>query len=97
MSIIEKIRPKDEASRRLFPGFLAFAVALVGFGLAVVADWASIRWLGFVAFAMIASAVLGGFIFIIWGFITFPRKLRRDIEQFRERQQSAGKHNEWKP
>jgi hypothetical protein len=46
---------------------------------------------------MVASAVLGGFIFIIWGFIKFPRQLRRDIEQFRERQQSAGKHTDWKP
>ena len=97
MAIVEKLRPKDEASRRLFPGFVACAVALIGFGLAVVADWASIRWLGFVAFAMVASAVLGGFIFIIWGFVKFPQQLRRDLQQFRERQQITWKHDDWKP
>jgi hypothetical protein len=97
MSIIERIRPKDEASRRLFPGFAAFVVALIGVGLGIVADWASVRWLGYIAFIMVAAAVLGGFIFIIWGFVTFPGQLRRDLQQFRERQQSTWKHNDWKP
>ena len=97
MSILDKLRPEDEASRRLFPGLVAFAVAAIGAVLVFLSEWLSVRWLGAVGGIMVIVGVAGGFLFIAWGFITFPREIIKSLREFRKRQQSTWKRPDWKP
>ncbi len=57
----------NEASRRMFPGFLAFCVAGAGTALGFIASAMSVRWLGILAFNITGLGVFGGFVFILRG------------------------------
>jgi len=63
MSLIDKFLPND-ANRRLFLGFIAFLVALVGVILGFTAAAIESKLLGVVGYIITVIGVLGGFVFI---------------------------------
>jgi hypothetical protein len=97
MSLLDKFRPEDQESRLLFPGLGAFAIALLGGGVAVVGDWLSAQWAVRAGAVILVIGIVGGFLFIIWGFITAPREIMRNLRAFRERERSKWRRDDWKP
>ena len=61
----------NEANRRLFPGFVAFCVALGGVTLGFVASYFAIGWLSRIAFVITVVGVAGGFVFVAHGWWRF--------------------------
>ena len=78
-------------------GMVAFSVAAIGFGLALVAQWLSLQWLGTIAFVITVAGVLAGFIAMALGLLAAPREFGRELEEFRESQQKTWKRPDWKP
>ena len=66
MSLINKFLP-DEANRRLFPGFVAFLVALLGVILGFIASAIESNVFGVVAYVITVIGVLGGLVFVGYG------------------------------
>ena len=79
----------NRANRRLFPGFVAFAVAAIGVALGFVAQWLSVKWLGMVAFFVVAIGVVFGFGAVVWLFITTPREIARQFGSSTSRDKDA--------
>ena len=97
MRIIEWLKPGDEETRSGYPAYMGFFVALIGAaiaGIGLLLEW---WWLYFIGFAVTAVGVIGGGIFVLWGFVTFPREIHKNIEAFRERNQKTWKRPDWKP
>lgn len=63
----------NEASRRMFPSFVSFCVAGAGAALGFLASALSIHWLSIVAFVITVLGVLGGFVFIFYGWWRLSR------------------------
>jgi hypothetical protein len=97
MGILTKLGPSQDPSRHTKRGMTAFGVAAIGFGLALVAEWLSLQWLGTIAFVVTATGVLAGFIAIALGLLAAPREMGREIKEFRESQQKTWKRPDWKP
>jgi len=66
MSLINKFLPNDD-NRRLFPGFVAFLVALGGVILGFTAAAIESRLLGVVGYIITVIGVLGGVVFVGYG------------------------------
>jgi uncharacterized membrane protein len=66
MSWLSKFLP-DEHSRRLFPGFVAFCVGLLGVAMGFIATQFEIELLGKLGYMIVVFAVVWGFIFIVTG------------------------------
>jgi uncharacterized membrane protein YcjF (UPF0283 family) len=72
MSFLQKFLP-DQNNRALFPGFVAFCVAVLGAALGFTANAFSVHWLSVVAFCVTALGVFGGIYFILHGWWLFSR------------------------
>jgi len=97
VGIRPKPGPSQDPSRHMTRGMVAFSVAAIGFGLALVAQWLSLQWLGTIAFVITAAGVLAGFIAMALGLLAAPREFGRELEEFRESQQKTWKRPDWKP
>jgi hypothetical protein len=71
-------------NRALFPGFVEFVMAALGAMLGFIADWLSWKWLGMFAFILVVLGVAGGFVFILWRIMSFPRDVAKDLRENRD-------------
>jgi len=53
--------PPNEASRRLVPALISFAIALVGVALVFLSFAIDVRWLGRIGFGITLIGIAGGF------------------------------------
>jgi hypothetical protein len=53
-------------NKKLLIGFITFVLGGFGAWLGFIADAFSIRWLGIIAFSIVAFSVFSGFIFILF-------------------------------